>query len=104
MFLLGLLGEVFVKGGDEGGVAIPGVSVVIPIFGIRRCLPHYVSDVLGRSFEGFRLLLVSSNDSSGSKGVYSECTGGSFHVGIFRGGGKKIDSTHGMNVSGTVKS
>ncbi len=82
----------------------PLVSVVIPMCGSRSALGGYMSDVLGRVCYGFRLLLVSSNDPSHDKRVYSTCTTESDHIQMCRGGGNKIDATHGLKIRITYKS
>lgn len=79
------------------------MSIVMPICGMRRCLPRYVSDVLTRAFASFRLLLMSSKDPSYYKRVYRRCTKGSVEVQIFRRTGTKLDYTQGANLVGTHK-
>lgn len=76
----------------------PGMSIVIPICGIRRCLSHYVRSLLGRALGRVRVVLISSRSPSGYPRVYSECTRRSSHVGVVRGGGRKLKVTHGDNV------
>lgn len=49
----------------------PGVDIVIPICEIRGCLSHYIRSVIGRAFNSFRLVLMSSKSPSGYPTVYS---------------------------------
>ncbi len=79
------------------------MSVVMTICGTRGCVGHYVSDLLTRAFASFRILLVGSNDASGSKIVYSRCTQGSSHFGTFRHAGRKIKDAERFKVGRTRK-
>ncbi len=73
--------------------------MVVPICGIRGCLYGTVSDILGRAFSSFRLVLISSYSPSGYPRVYSNCTRGSGQMGIVRRGrGRKLDKTHGAKL------
>lgn len=94
---LGLLGEVRMGG------PLPLVDVVIPVCGVTRCTSRYVRSLVGRACGGVRVVLMSSNSASRSPIVYSRFTRRSRQVGIVRGEGKKLDSTHGTKLSITAK-
>ncbi len=61
----------------------------------------YISSILTRACGGLRVVLISSNSPSGYPTVYSRCTGGSSQVGMVRGRGNNISSTHGTNLTVT---
>lgn len=85
-----------------------GVSIVVPICGMRRCVEHYTRDLAGRSLplRRFRIVFMGSKAGSGSvrilgSGVsFDGCAG--FRV--CGGRGNNLDSTEGFNLSGVANS
>lgn len=73
-------------------------DVVVPICGARGCLGRYLRDILRRAYRSCRVVLVSSNSASGSKALYSRCTGVS-GIAYIRRGGRNLSTTEGANIT-----
>lgn len=77
--------------------------MLIPTFGMRRCVSSYLRSLVRRALGRVRIVMISSNSASGANGVTRGCTTLSGHFRIIRRSRRNITATEGIYLSLTGK-
>lgn len=78
-----------------------GISIVVPICGIRGCLHRGLRDIRGRALGSVRVVYISSNSASSSYGVTRRFTTTSSEFIIVGRRGNNTNTTEGGNLHRT---